>query len=224
MYDIIFLSYDEPNAEFNYNKLKSKFGWAKRVNGVSGIYTAHQAAATSAKTQMFYVVDADADILPDFDFSFKPKREQREQTHLWYARNPVNGLEYGYGALKLFPRTKFINAAPCIDMTTSLNGELVVIEQCVSITRFNSSPLNAWRAAFRECTKLASSCIRKNNPVEDLHRLEIWCSQGTGNYADYCLKGAILGREFGLTNANNLVELAKINDWHWLKEQFNVNI
>ena len=34
--DIIFLSYDEPNAEKNYADLLSKFPWAKRVHGVEG--------------------------------------------------------------------------------------------------------------------------------------------------------------------------------------------
>jgi hypothetical protein len=109
-------------------------------------------------------------------------------------------------------------------MTTSLNGGLILIKECVSITHFNSSPFNTWRSAFRECTKLASGCIRKNDINEDMQRLEVWCSLGTGSYADFCQKGAILGREYGTKNADNKSELAKINDWKWLKEQFNVNI
>ena len=32
--DIIFLSYDEPNAEKNYADLCAKVPWAKRVHGV----------------------------------------------------------------------------------------------------------------------------------------------------------------------------------------------
>ena len=35
-YDIIYLSYDEPNAEKNYADLLSKVPWAKRVHGVEG--------------------------------------------------------------------------------------------------------------------------------------------------------------------------------------------
>ena len=33
-YDIIYLSYDEPNAEKNYADLLTKVPWAKRVHGV----------------------------------------------------------------------------------------------------------------------------------------------------------------------------------------------
>ena len=41
--DIIFLSYDEPNAEKNYADLCSKVPWAKRVHGVHGSDAAHKA-------------------------------------------------------------------------------------------------------------------------------------------------------------------------------------
>ena len=43
--DIIFLSYDEPNAEKNYADLCSKVAWAKRVHGVEGSDAAHKACA-----------------------------------------------------------------------------------------------------------------------------------------------------------------------------------
>ena len=39
-YDIIYLSYDEPNAEKNYADLCRKVPWAKRVHGVKAV-TAH---------------------------------------------------------------------------------------------------------------------------------------------------------------------------------------
>ena len=43
--DIIFLSYDEPNAEKNYVDLVKKVPWAKRVHGVEGclLYTSDAA-------------------------------------------------------------------------------------------------------------------------------------------------------------------------------------
>ena len=39
--DIIFLSYDEPNAEENWADLKKKIPWAKRVHGVEGFQMRH---------------------------------------------------------------------------------------------------------------------------------------------------------------------------------------
>ena len=45
MYDIVFISYQEPNADENYDKLKERFPLAKRVHGVKGIHQAHIEAA-----------------------------------------------------------------------------------------------------------------------------------------------------------------------------------
>ena len=63
--DIIFISYDEINAEENWNKLITKAPYAKRIHGIKGIFEAHKAAAELATTELFYVVDADMEILPD---------------------------------------------------------------------------------------------------------------------------------------------------------------
>jgi len=63
MYDIVFISYNETNAEENWLKLKERFPRAKRVDGVKGIHQAHIAAAKKCFTKMFWVVDADAIIL-----------------------------------------------------------------------------------------------------------------------------------------------------------------
>ena len=44
-FDIVFISYDEPNADENYNNLIEKAPWAKRSHGVFGSDAAHKAAA-----------------------------------------------------------------------------------------------------------------------------------------------------------------------------------
>ena len=49
--DIIYLSYDEPNAEENYADLLSKVPWAKRVHGVYGSDAAHKACAELCEGQ-----------------------------------------------------------------------------------------------------------------------------------------------------------------------------
>ena len=45
MYDIVFISYEEPNADDVYAELKERYPMAKRVHGVKGIHQAHIAAA-----------------------------------------------------------------------------------------------------------------------------------------------------------------------------------
>ena len=52
--DIIFLSYDEPNAEKNWHKLKSKYPRAKRSHGVKGRTQAYYAAAALSDTEYFF--------------------------------------------------------------------------------------------------------------------------------------------------------------------------
>ena len=64
--DIIFLSYDEPNAEQNYADLCKKIPWAKRVHGVEGSDAAHKACAEISETDRFVTVDGDNRIREHF--------------------------------------------------------------------------------------------------------------------------------------------------------------
>ena len=45
MYDIVFISYGEANADSNWDKLKQQYPMAKRVKDVKGIHQAHVAGA-----------------------------------------------------------------------------------------------------------------------------------------------------------------------------------
>src|SRR6056300_856154 len=94
-YDIIYLSYDEPNAEKNYADLCSKVPWAKRVHGVHGSDAAHKACADLSETEYFVTVDADNIINPEFlnveidldDLGLTP-----DHVFSWCGRIHVNGL------------------------------------------------------------------------------------------------------------------------------------
>jgi len=211
-YDIFFLSYEEPNADENWQKLSSRFPTAKRVTGVKGILTAHQACAKRSFTSHFYVVDADSEVLETFDFSFRVAPDQSEYVHLWYARNPTNALEYGWGGLKLFPKKKVLGASSMgTDMTMSF--PLVIHPEVASITHFNSSPYDTWRSAFREAAKLTRALPNE----EAASRLQTWMTvAGDAPYAEWAIKGALDGHEF----AKVYLELAPINDWSWLSAEY----
>jgi len=224
MYDIIFLSYGEKNAEENWQKLKSRFPSAKRVDGITGIHAAHRAAAKKSLTKMFWVVDADAEIVSDFDFTIHPAfREIKEDTvYVWTSKNAVNELMYGYGGVKLLPKklTKNISDNSC-DIATSISAHFQSMPQLANITRFNTDPFSAWRSGFRECVKLASQTIDRQNNYETEKRLDIWCNQGTNKpFGIDAITGAKKGRQFGEQNRDNPDELQKINDFNWLKENF----
>lgn len=220
--DVIFISYDEPNAEANWQKVLKKVPFAQRVHGVKGIYEAHKAAAELAQTDMFYVVDGDAEILDDWNFNFQPNIFNRDCVHVWPSRNPINGLEYGYGGVKLFPRKLLLESSTWkVDMTTSVIHKLKVMKTVSNITAFNTDPFSTWRSAFRECAKLASNIIKNQIENESVERLDVWCNIAHGAYSDYAIEGAIAGRHYGEDNKTNLDALKLINDREWLKERYN---
>ena len=142
--------------------------------------------------------------------------------HVWRSRNPLNHLEYGYGGVKLLPKSLTVNMElGKVDMTTSISSKFKAIEQVSNITRFNTDPFNTWKSAFRECVKLFSQVIDRQNSVESVERLDVWCRIANGDYGEYAIKGAIAGRDYGNQHRGNLEALAKINDFDWLKRQFD---
>jgi len=225
--DVIFLSYNESNAEVNYQRLLEFAPHAKRVSGVKGILEAHQAAARKSMTNNFYVVDADAWIVDDFDFSYTPSSSDlvygripsQDCVFCWSSKNPVNDLAYGYGGVKLFRKDLLLAVKEWrVDLSTSMGAEFVGKEQVSNITVFNTDPFSTWRSAFRECTKLASGIISDDDITKQ--RLDIWCNTANGNYAQEALAGAQSGRQYGIENKGNLTALAMINNFEWLHDRF----
>jgi len=219
MYDIIFISYNEKNADNNWKSLKKRFPRAKRVSGVKGIHQAHIAAAKKSFTKMFWVVDADAVIEPTFNFDHKVDDSQLDHVFVWHSRNPINNLKYGYGGVKLLPTklTKNMDTSKT-DMTTSISQSLVVVPEISNITSFNVDEFSTWRSAFRECAKLASKTIDRQNEEETNERLETWTNVANGRFSEYAIRGARAGREFGLSNSNNI---QLINDFDWLRDYYS---
>ena len=222
-YDIVFISYNEPNADDNFKKLQIKFPKSKRIHGVKGIHQAHIAAAKIAETEMFYVVDGDALIVDDFTFSYCVPRYEKNHVHVWRSKNPINDLEYGYGGVKLLPRDKTINMdINSADMTTSISNNFKVVDTVANITAFNTDPFSTWKSAFRECVKLSSHIIARQDSSESEQRLDKWCTLNENvSYGYYGYLGALDGRLYGEKNKGNLQALKKINDFDWLKERFN---
>ena len=223
MFDIIFISYNENEADENYANLKSRFGYAKRVHGVEGIHKAHIEAAKIAVTEMFWIVDADAVILDSFDFTYTCKPYDEDIVHVWRCKNPINDLTYGYGGVKLFPRRLTLKLdVNSPDMTTSISTRFRSMPQVSNITAFNTDPFNTWRSGFRGGTKMASGIIDHKKQVDGVYRLEVWCTRGENRkYGEYAMLGAQQGKEFGTHYKGNTEALRKINDWEWLRKTFN---
>ena len=222
MYDIVFISYKEPNAEENWKSLKERFPTAQRVHGVKGIHLAHVQAARKSLTKMFWVVDGDARITDDFDFRYTVEDYDLDAVHVCQSMNPINGLVYGYGGVKLLPRDLTLQMdLTKADMTTSISDKFNVIEKLSNVTAFNTDEFNTWKSAFRECVKLASRTIDRQDDDETENRLRVWTTVGDYQpYGEYAIKGAIAGKEYGLSNKDNPLALKMINNFDWLEEQF----
>jgi hypothetical protein len=221
-YDVVMLSYKEPEADANYAKLLEKVPNAKRVHGVKGIFHAHQKASQIADTKMFYVIDADAILLDDFKFDYFPTVWDEDTVHVWKSKNPINGLVYGFGGLKLFP-TQLVRDAKewKVDFTTSISDKFKAMPGTANYTAFNTNPYDTWKSAFRECTKLSSSVIQKSKKDESDERLETWCTiNNDAKFGEYAIKGANAGREYGTKHAGDEDALSKINDYDWLNKKF----
>ena len=222
-YDIVMISYNEPNAEENYHKLKTRFPRAKRIHGVKGIPKAHQEAAKLCKTDLIWIVDGDADIKDDFNFDYKSPNHEMNYVKVWRSENPVNGLKYGYGGVKLFPRQATIEmdiTKP--DMTTSISRHFRPMPSVSNVTSFNTDAFSAWKSGFRECAKLASSIIDRQKQDETDKRLTAWCQDADQSipFANEAVQGAREGRKYGEKFKNNLEKLNLINDFDWLQQQF----
>jgi hypothetical protein len=221
-YDIVFISYNEPNAEENWQTLKARFPRAQRVHGVKGIHQAHIEAAKLCTTPMFWVVDGDAKIDPEFKFTYTVPDNELDFVHVWRSKNPINDLVYGYGGIKLLPRDlALLMNVDTPDMTTSISSKFKPMPIVSNITAFNTDPFNTWKSAFRECCKLASKAIDRQHNEETEHRLTQWQFEGANRrYGEYAQMGAKQGQEYGEENTDNPDALKKINDFDWLTERF----
>jgi len=225
VYDIIFLSYHEVNAEEHWELVRQRFPRAKHLSGVKGLPKAHRIAAEQCETRYFWVIDADNIVHDTFDFSFRWNRREENEHRIavWKARNNVNGLEYGYGGIKLLPRREVLKVSDEVtDFTTSISDLFIPMGEVASTTIINSTPFEAWKAGFRECVKLSSGIINGCIPTENKERLNGWLTTSLGApNEEYCINGAKQGSYYGSNNADDPTALARINDWGWLHERFN---
>ena len=163
-FDLIFISYDEPNADANYADLLDKCPWAKRSHGVWGSDAAHKAAAALSDTERFITVDADNIVREEFfNAELQMNRIRGTDVISWAGKNAVNGLVYGNGGIKCWDRETVLNmkthenADPDniqaqVDFCWDL--EYIQMDDCMSIVENNYNEKQAWRAGFREGVKM----------------------------------------------------------------------
>jgi hypothetical protein len=232
--DVVFISYDEPNADINYADLCNKVPWAKRVHGIKGSDAAHKRAAELSETDWFIGVDADNIVDPrffDLDLDFS---DNKIKVYSWLARNRLNGLLYGNGGLKIWNK-QFVLDMKSHEAADNDRAQVdfcwedgyVQFKKCFSETAITGSPFQAWRAGFREGVKMTLLDGVKVPPQEikeriwwhNIHRLRMWSTVGAheenGLYAVY---GARLGTWLANCTDWNYVE---VRDFEILKNIWN---
>lgn len=238
--DCIFLSYDEPNAEKNWADLLNKAPWAKRIHGIEGSDAAHKACARLSETEYFITVDADNIVDPKF-FNLSidtSKISTGNNTQFsWAGRNTINGLIYGNGGLKCWTREFVLNMQTHESANNDTNrvdfcwqNNYVQMADCYSDVYNNASPLQAWRAGFREGVKMTLNRgvkqelinTKKQLGTRNYRRLLMWASIGAdvdnGLWAIY---GARLGAY--MTNCTNW-DYVQVRDFEYLNNLFDPTV
>jgi hypothetical protein len=225
-HDIVFISYDEIEAEKNYQTLleltKDLPNQVHRITGVEGMQNALKAACTIATTPWSYHVFAKTEVHPDFKFDYTPDYLQIPKHYIFHAHNMSNDLVYGEMGIILY-NNKMVIESPAyeklgLDFTMSFPTETVPELSCYG--RFATSPYQAWRTAFRETSKIAY--FNNENPtMESKHRLHVWTTKAHGDYSEWVLKGANDGLKHFEKIGPQLDKLkSTINNWNWLRDYY----
>jgi hypothetical protein len=225
--DCIYLSYDEPEKEEFWVKIRNMVPWAKRIDGVKGSDAAHKAAAAASETERFVLIDGDN--LPDekfFNLTLDLKDEQYKQAVFrWRARNNINGLMYGNGGMSSWTKF-FVNSMQTHENTDGRDETVVefcfdplywAMHDCYSTTYPNGSAKHAWRAGFREGVKMCLNKGSKPTVAEfrdrvhqrNLDHLTVWHNVGAD--VDYGL-WAIAGSRMG-------TYMTMLTDWNYHQVQ-----
>lgn len=236
-FDVVFLSYDEPNADLHYADLCNKVPWAKRVHGVKGSDAAHKEAARIADSDWFITVDADNIVDPRF-FNLDLKMEDPKiQVYGWCGRNVINGLRYGNGGLKIWKKDFVLNMKTH-EASDSDRGQ---VDFCwedgyrnfpvsYSDSVITGSPFQAWRAGFREGVKMTLLDGVKVPPTEiqeriwwhNIHRLRMWSTIGAHEENGlFAVMGARLGTWMANCTDWNYVD---VRDFEILRDIYNADV
>lgn len=230
-FDIVFMSLDEPNADKNYADLLKKAPWAKRIHGIYGSDACHKAAADVAETDRFITVDADNIVHEDF-FSLEIDMSKigRHDVVSWAGKNVINGLVYGNGGIKMWPkhvveqmRTHEAAEDPKAQVDFCWDIYYYQMNNIYCDVHNNASAYQAYRAGFREGVKLTLDGGVTVDPLkikEQVHsrnykRLLVWASVGADvQNGLWAMFGTRLGAY--MTNlARDNFDYKNVRDFRW---------
>lgn len=212
-FDAVQLSYDEPLADSLHTFLARVLGGTvKRLHGVRGMRRAYRLTAELVDTDQFFLADGDFAIAPEFPTATVEPLADGVAMRVWQAVNPVNGLTYGYGGLKLIRRSALREMGQAVDVLAALPGRVEFCRQTAGVTLFNQTPFHAWKAGFRECAMLARGSEYGMTDASAQERIGAWTASATGDFAAYAAAGARDGLDFAKAAARAPQSIEALND------------
>jgi hypothetical protein len=239
--DCIYLSYDEPQREEFWVRIKNMVPWAKRVDGVKGSDAAHKSAAETSDTERFILIDGDN--IPNesfFNLTLEfPDDRWASAVFRWRARNHVNGLMYGNGGLSSWTK-QFVRDMKTHEATDGRAETQVefcfdpmywAMHDCYSTTYPNGSEFQAWRAGFREGVKMCLNRGAKPSMTEfkqrvhqrNLDHLTIWHNVGRdADHGIWSIAGSRMGTYMTMLTAWDHCQVQDFNEleklWDTVKD------
>lgn len=229
--DVFFISYDEPDALNRFERIQKKIPNVRHIQGVKGFNAAYQECAKLSRTPRFFSIDGDNELLPEFarlevDFNQIPD----DAVVSWSARNSINGLIYGNGGIKNWPRDvalsmntheSSLSKPASVDFVFEL--KYFKMKEVLSVASIHEDAYQAFRSGLREGVKMCT--VRGEPPLfnftgsqeerrktffahispDNLTRLKIWSSVGSDVQNGLW---AMLGARMGC-------EKLCLTDWDW---------
>ena len=237
---VVFISYDEPEADENFARLARVVPHAARVHGVTGFDAAHRRAGDLAQTPHVMTIDADNVIVEPEFFARRIAFAPQELTAVisFSARIAHNGLAYGNGGVKIWPRVllqglRTHEASRDRGAAVDFAWRIPQIRALgmPSETRVTGSPHQAFRAGFREGMRLTMhrgvplrTAFPELAPAEavarcigrrTLDRRRFWCSVGRDvANGDWAILGARTGCAMAVLDR---AEMARVADFAWIE-------
>ncbi|WP_299148070.1 hypothetical protein [uncultured Tateyamaria sp.] len=237
--DVVFLSFDEPNAEDHFERIQKVVPRTRRVAGIKGFDAAHRRAGEVCVSPHVITIDADNVLLdPEFlsaRFDIAPR--DRARVFSFSARNGVNGLCYGNGGVKIWPRSTLRTlqthenaAGPRGAVDFCWTVPYYQVNRLLSEVIVTGSDYQAFRAGFREGVKLnladgqiaydaypdlpRAEALATHIGPRNLDRLKVWCSVGADvERGDWAIFGARLGCVMAALDG---FDIAKVADYGWM--------
>jgi hypothetical protein len=228
--DIFYISYDEPDAAECWLELdrRSPRG-VKRVHGVKGFHRAHYACAEASTTKRFVTIDGDNWVDQSLFSQTIDDSEGNDLVFSFKARNIINGLEYGNGGVKVWPKNLVLQVPTHEAATNELTAtdfcwkyRYMQVNHMASFVHCNKTPLQAFRSGYREAVKLSMVCGKKLPTWHEtldhidkwnLSRLLVWMSVG-GDVVNGI--DAIIGARTGFYDMwLGSLNLEDIRDYDW---------